>query len=81
MLRTRDFDLLVVLPDGLAPESYTLRAARRPLPGGGAPVDVFPVARAAFETDPGALGGLVAVARAEGRRLYRKVLRNGTQAA
>jgi uncharacterized protein len=66
-----DIDLLVVLPDGLPLESYTLRAARRPLLGGGAPVDVFPLARRDFETDPEALGGLAAVARAEGRRLYR----------
>jgi hypothetical protein len=66
-----DIDLLVVLPDGLLPGSYTLHAARQPLLGGGAPVDVFPLARRDFETDPGALGGLAEVARAEGRRLYR----------
>jgi uncharacterized protein len=66
-----DIDLLVVLPDGLPPGGYTLQAARRPLLGGGAPVDVFPVSRRAVESDPDALGGLVAVAKAEGRRLYR----------
>jgi len=65
-----DIDLLVVLPDGLPPESYTLRAARRPLLGGGAPVDVFPLAHRDFKTDPEALGGLAGVARAEVRRLY-----------
>jgi hypothetical protein len=67
-----DIDLLVVLPDGLDRERCTLRAARRPLLGGGAPVDVLPVARRAFDTDPTALGGLVGIARAEGRRLYRR---------
>jgi uncharacterized protein len=66
-----DIDLLGVLPDGLPSDSYTLRAACKPLLGGGAPVDVFPLARRDFETDPEALGGLAAVARAEGRRLYR----------
>jgi uncharacterized protein len=66
-----DIDLLVVLPDGLERDRYTLRAANRPLRGGGAVVEVFPVARRAFEEDPGALGGLVAAARAEGRRLYK----------
>jgi uncharacterized protein len=67
-----DIDLLVVLPDGLPPESYTLRAANRPLLGGGAPVEVFPVARGVFDAgDPGLLlGGIVDAARAEGRRLY-----------
>jgi len=76
-----DIDLLVVLPDGLPAESYTLRAVRCPLLGGGAPVDVFPVARAAFETGPEALGGLVAVARAEGRCLYRRASRQSARAA
>jgi uncharacterized protein len=66
-----DIDLLVVLPDGLPAESYTLRAARQPLLGGGAPVDVFPLARRDFGADPAALGGLAQVARNEGRRLYR----------
>ena len=76
-----DIDLLLVLPDDLPSERYTLRAARRPLLGGGAPVDVFPVARHLFETDPSALGGLVGIARAEGRRLYRRLPRAGSQAA
>lgn len=66
-----DIDLLVVLPDGLNPEAYTLAAVRRPLLGGGAPIDVLPVARSAFDSDPEALGGLVATVKAEGRRLYR----------
>lgn len=76
-----DFDLLVVLPDGLPPGSYTLRAVQRPLLGGGAPVDVFPVARSAFDTDPSALGGIVALVRAEGRCLYRRLAREAGQAA
>jgi predicted nucleotidyltransferase len=66
-----DIDLLVVLPDGFAPDRCTLRAARQPLLGGGAPVDVLPVSRTAFDTDPDALGGLVALTKTEGRRLYR----------
>jgi hypothetical protein len=66
-----DIDLLVVLPDGLERERYTLRAANRPLRGGGAAVEVFPVAWRAFEDDPEALGGLAAAAKAEGRRLYK----------
>ena len=66
-----DIDLLVVLPDGLDRSAYTLEAARRPLLGGGAPVDILPIARKAFDSDPDALGGLVATAKAEGRRLYR----------
>ncbi len=66
-----DIDLLLVLPDGLERDRYTLRAANRPLRGGGAVVEVFPVARRAFEEDPDALGGLVAAAKAEGRRLYK----------
>lgn len=66
-----DIDLLVVLPDGLTPDRYTLQAVQRPLLGGGAPVDVLPVSRTAFDTAPDALGGLAAQAKAEGRRLYR----------
>jgi hypothetical protein len=66
-----DIDLMVVLPDGLDRSAYTLEAARRPLLGGGAPVEVLPVARSAFDSDPEALGGLVTAAKAEGRRLYR----------
>lgn len=66
-----DIDLMVVLPDGLDRSAYTLEAARRPLLGGGAPVDVLPVARSAFDSHPEALGGLVAAAKAEGQRLYR----------
>jgi uncharacterized protein len=66
-----DIDLLVVLPDGLERDRYTLQAANRPLRGGGATVEVFPVARRAFDDDPEALGGLAAAAKAEGRRLYK----------
>jgi hypothetical protein len=76
-----NIDLLVVLPDGLPPESYTLRAGRRPLLGGGAPVDVFPVARHAFDADPSALGGFVGTARSEGRCLYRRLPQERSQAA
>jgi nucleotidyltransferase-like protein len=65
-----DIDLLVVLPDGLGPNAYTLAAANRPLLGGGAPVEVFPVRRSAFDADLEALGGLAATAKSEGRRLY-----------
>lgn len=66
-----DIDLLLVLPDGRDPEAYTMPAASRPLLGGGAPVEVFPVRRTAFDSDPFALGGLVAAAKGEGRPLYR----------
>ena len=66
-----DIDLMVVLPDGLDRSAYTLEAARRPLLGGGTPVNVLPVARGAFDSDPEALGGLVATAKTEGQRLYR----------
>lgn len=66
-----DIDLMVVLPDGLEPAAYTLKAANRPLLGGGVPVDVLPVARSAFDDDPEALGGLVGTVKAEGRQLYR----------
>lgn len=65
-----DIDLMVVLPDDLSRECYSLQAVRRPLLGGGAPVDAFAVSRTAFDTDPDALGGLVAEVRREGRRLY-----------
>lgn len=76
-----DIDLLVVLPDGLPAERCTLRAVRQPLLGGGAPVDVFPVARHAFATDPAALGGLVGSVRAEGRCLYRRLPLDRARAA
>ncbi len=66
-----DLDLLAVLPDGLEPEHYTYAHANPALLGGWLPVEVFPVAHARFETDPEALGGLVAAAKAEGRLLYR----------
>ena len=66
-----DIDLLVVLPDSLPPDAYTISAANRPLLGGGAPIEVFPVARTAFDHDPEALGGLVGVAKGEGHLLYR----------
>jgi predicted nucleotidyltransferase len=80
-----DLDLLAVLPDGLKPEHYTYAHANPPLLGGWLPVEVFPVARSRFEADPEALGGLVIVAKTEGRRLYRAGrldrMRHPTQAA
>jgi predicted nucleotidyltransferase len=65
-----DIDLLVVLPDEPEGRGYTLADARRPVLGGGAPVDIFPIRHSAFEHEPDALGGLVRTAWAEGRRLY-----------
>lgn len=64
-----DIDLAVITDDA-AP--LTLAAVRRPLLGGGAPVDVVALtagALAAAEAGDGSLAGLI---KAEGRCLYRR---------
>lgn len=65
-----DFDLLVVLPDGRVPESYSYEAVAEPLLACGVPYDVVPISRADFEAAEPADGTLAGIAKLEGRRLY-----------
>ena len=65
-----DFDLLVVLPDGLEAQAYSHRAVAAPLVACGLPFDVVPCSWGDFQTDRTVEGSLVNRAVTEGRRLY-----------
>lgn len=65
-----DFDLLVVLPDGLADAAYDHKGVAAPLVACGLPFDVVPCAWADFATDRDIPGSLVNRAVTEGRLLY-----------
>ena len=66
-----DFDLLVVLPDGLPPAAYTHAAVAEPLAACGLAYDVVPCRWSTFLGAPKAEHGLVGQAVREGRLLYR----------
>ncbi|MBB6211673.1 nucleotidyltransferase domain-containing protein [Novispirillum itersonii] len=65
-----DFDLLVVLPDGLEAQAYSHRAVAAPLVACGLPFDVVPCSWGDFQTDRAVEGSLVNRATTEGRMLY-----------
>ena len=65
-----DFDLLVVLPDGLAEKNYSHKAVAAPIAACGLGVDVVPCSMSEFlarHEDP---VGLLARAASEGKLLY-----------
>jgi len=74
-----DFDLLVVLPDGLPEASYGHKAVAAPLVACGLPFDVVPCTWSDFTIDREVGGSLVNRAVNEGRLLYQdRTLRRGT---
>ena len=66
-----DFDLLVVLPDGLPPAAYSARRAAEPIVGCGLGYDIVPCSLSEFRKDRGIPGSLVHNAVSEGRAIYR----------
>lgn len=65
-----DFDLLVVLPDGRAPEAYSYAAVAEPLVACGLAYDVVPCSRSELDHAEPEGDDVVAVAKREGRRIY-----------
>ncbi len=65
-----DFDMLVVLPDGLPAESYSARRAAEPVAGCGLGYDIVPCSLSEFQKDRDVPGSLVYNAVAEGRAIY-----------
>ena len=66
-----DFDLLVVLPDGLAEDRYSHEAVARPLVACGLGCDVVPVSWSAFVNEKGKAGSFVHAIVSEGHEIYR----------
>lgn len=66
-----DFDLLVVLPDGLSPKEYGHRAVAAPLSACGLALDVIPCAMSDFLENRGNPETLIGRAALEGKLLYR----------
>jgi hypothetical protein len=66
-----DFDLLVVLPDGLPPAAYSARRATEPVTGCGLGYDIVPCSLSDFRKDRATPGSLVHNAVSEGRAIYR----------
>ncbi len=69
-----DFDLLVVLPDGLPDRAYGHAAVAAPLIACGLAHDVVPCRLSAFRSERLAGTGIVAKATTEGRLLYEDAL-------
>jgi predicted nucleotidyltransferase len=65
-----DFDLLVVLPDGLEPSAYDYRSVAAPLVACGLAYDVVPCRWSEFEAFKDAEHSIIASAVREGRLLY-----------
>jgi predicted nucleotidyltransferase len=66
-----DFDLLVVLPDGLPTDSYSAHRAAEPVAGCGLGYDIVPCSLSEFRKDRETPGSLVHNAVTEGRAIYR----------
>ena len=66
-----DFDLLIVLPDGLPTESYSFHRAAQPVAGCGLGYDIVPCSLSEFREDRDTPGSLVHNAVTEGRAIYR----------
>lgn len=76
-----DFDVLVVLPDGLPDAAYSHKAVAAPLVACGLPFDAVPCAWSDFVADRGRPGSLVNRVVSEGRLLYQdRSLRRGAVA-
>jgi predicted nucleotidyltransferase len=65
-----DFDLLVVLPDGLPAEAYDFRTVAEPVVACGLGYDIVPCSWSDFEKDRDEFGSLVNKAVTEGRQIY-----------
>jgi predicted nucleotidyltransferase len=65
-----DFDLMVVLPDGLPERAYSYEAVREPVLVSGVACDVVPCAWSDFVAARDAIGTLVRTVVREGRPLY-----------
>jgi hypothetical protein len=77
-----DFDLLVVLPDGLSATAYSARRVAEPVAGCGLGYDIVPCSLSDFRTDRGIPGSLVHNAVTDGRAIYRAARwRKGERAA
>jgi predicted nucleotidyltransferase len=66
-----DFDLLVVLPDGLPAADYSFWRAAEPVAGCGLAYDIVPCPLSEFRKDRDTPGSLVHNAVTEGRAIYR----------
>jgi Nucleotidyltransferase domain len=66
-----DFDILVVLPDGLEPDAYSYSAVAAPLIACGLACDIVPCSEADFAADHSKPGSLVNAAITQGREIYR----------
>jgi hypothetical protein len=66
-----DFDMLVVLPDGLADEEYSHLAVARPVVACGLGCDVVPASWSTFVGEKGEKGSFVNAIVSEGREIYR----------
>jgi predicted nucleotidyltransferase len=66
-----DFDLLVVLPDGLPAAAYSAWRATEPVAGCGLGYDIVPCSLSTFRKDREVPGSLVHRAVTEGRAIYR----------
>jgi len=77
-----DFDLLVVLPDGLPQEAYAPHRAAEPVVGCGLGCDIVPCSWSEFLKDRDAAGTLVHQAVTKGKLVYRdRVLRKAERRA
>jgi len=65
-----DFDLLVVLPDGLPERAYTHAAVAEPLVACGLAYDVVPCRWSDYRAERAAGDGIAAAATRDGRLLY-----------
>jgi predicted nucleotidyltransferase len=65
-----DFDLLVVLPDGLPAQAYSAWRAAEPVAGCGLGYDIVPCSLSEFHKDRDTPGSLVHNAIIEGRAIY-----------
>jgi len=65
-----DFDLLVVLPDGLREEAYSSHAVASPVFASGIGLDIVPCSMSDFARDKAIPGTLVQRATSEGQPLY-----------
>jgi predicted nucleotidyltransferase len=65
-----DFDLLVVLPDGLSEDAYSSHVVASPVSSSGIGFDIVPCPMSDFVRDKEIQGSLVQRATSEGRPLY-----------
>lgn len=72
-----DFDLLVVLPDGLDEKAYAWSTVSEPVAASGLAVDIVPCPRSDFERDLDRPGSLIHAAISEGRRIYDRARTHG----